>query len=94
MIILTALLSSARRTLLRKRMIILYWFFYSLMASLIALPMMGVAVPALSHSTYAQSLLKAFDVAWLMEVTSSTQFDQQGIILPVMLVCALLKVGS
>lgn len=69
MTIVTAIQNAARKLNLLRRMVVLYWFFHSLISLLAALSLMGVVVPALSHSTYTTELLRQFDMAWLMEIT-------------------------
>jgi len=66
-----AITNAARRTSSRKRMIVLYWFTQVILAALAALPLMGIAVPMLAHTSFASELLKQFDVMFLMEMIQS-----------------------
>lgn len=71
MTITQAISNAARRVNSRKRMIVLYWLTQTVLAGLAALPLLGVAVPMLAHSGYASSLLKQFDVMFLIEAFQS-----------------------
>ncbi|MBI4889102.1 MAG: hypothetical protein HY821_00665 [Acidobacteria bacterium] len=65
------LTSAFHRAAARKRMIVFYWFFHTLCAALAALPVLGIAIPQLSHSDYGAELMKQFDIAAIAELIST-----------------------
>lgn len=95
MTIFQAIRGAAGRVSLRKRMMVAYWFFHTLMAALVALPLMGAVSATLGHSRYGAELLRGFDFSGMVELIQYDHGSQFTVLTPaLMLTLFLLMLGS